>query len=81
MRLAKVHSGHRLAQKLKLGMMRLVTRRPPPDVVRTLMYRPEVFGTAANELFQEAMRGPSKWSVGERELFAAFVSNLNRCRF
>jgi AhpD family alkylhydroperoxidase len=27
------------------------------------------------------MRGPSDWSVGERELFAAFVSNLNQCRF
>jgi len=27
------------------------------------------------------MRGPSMWSVGERELFAAFVSRLNQCVF
>jgi len=27
------------------------------------------------------MRGPSDWSVGERELFAAFVSSLNQCPF
>ena len=27
------------------------------------------------------MRGPSDWSVGERELFAAFVSRLNQCHF
>jgi len=27
------------------------------------------------------MRGPSPWSVGERELFAAFVSRLNQCVF
>jgi len=27
------------------------------------------------------MRGPSDWSDGERELFAAFVSSLNQCLF
>jgi hypothetical protein len=27
------------------------------------------------------MRGPSELSVGERELFAAFVSRLNQCDF
>ena len=27
------------------------------------------------------LRGPSDWTVGERELIAAFVSNLNQCRF
>jgi len=28
-----------------------------------------------------ALRGPSDWSDGERELFAAFVSSLNQCVF
>jgi len=27
------------------------------------------------------MRGESEWSVGERELFAAFVSCQNQCPF
>jgi len=27
------------------------------------------------------MRGPSDWSVGERELFATFVSAQNQCPF
>jgi hypothetical protein len=27
------------------------------------------------------MRGPSDWSPGERELFAAFTSLLNQCPF
>jgi AhpD family alkylhydroperoxidase len=27
------------------------------------------------------MRGPSEWSAGERELFAAFTSQLNQCPF
>jgi hypothetical protein len=50
-------------------------------VVRTLMYRPEVFGKAYNAWIQEILRGPSKWSVWERELFAAFTSSCNQCVF
>jgi hypothetical protein len=30
---------------------------------------------------QAVLRGPSPWSVGERELFAAFTSKLNQCVF
>ena len=29
----------------------------------------------------EAMRGPSEWSIGDRELMAAYVSKLNDCAF
>ncbi len=57
MRLARVERGHRLAEKLKLFAMRVLTRKQPPDVVKTLLYRPEFFGTAANELFQAGLRG------------------------
>jgi uncharacterized peroxidase-related enzyme len=32
-------------------------------------------------LTHEAMRGPSTWSVGDRELMAAFVSKMNECQF
>lgn len=81
MRLKVVQSGHRLPQKLKLGLMRLMMGGPPPDVVKTLLYRPEFFGKPFSDLTQAVMRGPSKWSVGERELFAAFVSRLNKCVF
>jgi uncharacterized peroxidase-related enzyme len=27
------------------------------------------------------MRGPSAWSIGDRELMAAFVSKVNECQF
>ncbi|MBX7078415.1 MAG: hypothetical protein K1X88_04440 [Nannocystaceae bacterium] len=81
MRLAKLDHGHTLGTKLKLAMMTLVMRRRVPDVVRTLTYRPDYLGDPLNEVFQAALRGPSRWTVGERELMAAFVSNLNRCRF
>jgi uncharacterized peroxidase-related enzyme len=46
-----------------------------------LRYRKEYFGRPFSELTQQVMRGPSPWSVGERELFAAFVSRLTQCVF
>ena len=58
-----------------------VSGAPTLDVVKTLSFRPSFFGTPFNELMQEVMRGPSEWTVGERELFAAFVSERNRCEF
>jgi hypothetical protein len=51
------------------------------DVVLVLGYRAELFGQPFSEALQEIMRGPSEWSVAERELFAAFVSAQNQCPF
>jgi hypothetical protein len=81
MRLPKVEHGHRLKQKLMLTLIRVVGGRRVPDVVKTLMYRPEFFGAPQCAWTQAVMRGPSDWSVGERELFAAFTSKLNQCVF
>lgn len=80
MRLKKVHQGHGLGDRFMLGIMRLMTGHAP-GVVRTLRYRKDFFGTPFSELTQQVMRGPSPWSIGERELFAAFVSRLNKCVF
>jgi hypothetical protein len=81
MRLEALDHGHRLRAKLLLGLIRVVSRRRAPDVVRLLMYRPEFLGAQLNEVFQEAMRGPSPWPIGERELMAALVSKTNECEF
>jgi hypothetical protein len=80
-RLAILDDGHRLRHKALLRFIRVVSRKPPPDVVKTLLYRPEFFGEPMSRLFQEALRGPSPWSVGDRELMAAFVSKVNECEF
>jgi hypothetical protein len=81
MRLQAVERGHRLPQKLMLGMIRVISGRRVVDIIRTIFYRPEFFGTPISAWTQAVMRGDSPWSVGERELFAAFVSRLNKCRF
>ena len=80
MRLERVHRGHPVADRLKLIAMRLMAGHAP-GVVRTLLYRKGFFGGKFSELTQQVMRGPSPWSVGEREIFAAFVSRLNQCVF
>lgn len=81
-RLPKVAHGHGLKERFVLGLMRVMGGgRPAPDVVRTLLYRRDYWGDRYNALLQPVMRGPSPWAIGERELFAAFVANLNRCRF
>ncbi len=79
MRLRILERGHPLRTRLLLGFIRLVTRQPVVDAVKVALYRPDFYG--AGPLTQEAMRGPSEWSVGDRELMAAFVSNANSCQF
>jgi hypothetical protein len=81
MRLRVVERGHRLRQKIIMAVIRLVSRRRVVDIIRTLLYRPEFFGRPISVWTQAVMRGPSEWSVGERELFAAFASRLNQCVF
>jgi hypothetical protein len=63
------------------GELRRRLGREPSGVLRTLHYRPELFGRPFSDALDLAMRGPSDWSAGERELFAAFVSSLNQCPF
>lgn len=81
MRLAVLDSGHTLGKKALFVMMRVMMRVPVPDVVKTLTYRPDFFGTPMGVIFQAAMRGPSDWTVAEREMMASFVSKANECEF
>jgi hypothetical protein len=81
MRLAILDRGHTLRMKLLFLKVRLFAGYRMPDVARTLRYRPEFFGGPMSALFQEVMRGPSEWTVGDRELMAAFVSRTNACEF
>jgi hypothetical protein len=80
-RLRSLEDGHVPAEAVLLDAVRARRGTEPPDVLKTLHYRPELFGRPYSETLDLAMNGPSDWSVGERELFAAFVSSLNQCPF
>ena len=81
MRLRRVESGQRPKERLILLAIRVTQRREPPDVLKTLFYRPELYGRSFSAACHAVLRGPSEWSVGERELFAAFTSAQNQCPF
>jgi hypothetical protein len=80
-RLRCLEDGHDSQEAQILELIRSQRGADPPDVLKTLHYRPELFGRPFSDTLDLAMNGPSDWSVGERELFAAFVSSLNQCPF
>ena len=66
---------------MRLACVDAVEVERPLGVLKTINYRPELFGRPFSAALDVAMRGPSHWSAAERELFAAFVSSLNQCPF
>jgi uncharacterized peroxidase-related enzyme len=80
MRLASYETGRRPAQRAFLAVTGLLAS-PINDVGKVSMRRAEFFGRPFMALAQSALRGRSSWSVGERELFAAVVSQANSCDF
>jgi AhpD family alkylhydroperoxidase len=76
-----LEDGYGLGTKLLFRVIRLVTGRPLPDAARLTFYRSDFYGNHAKQFTQVAMRGPSAWSVGDRELMAAYVSKVNDSPF
>jgi hypothetical protein len=66
---------------VRLACVDAVETERPLGVLKTINYRPEIFGRPFSDALDLAMRGPSDWTTGERELFAGFVSSLNQCLF
>ena len=81
MRLKILNNGYKFGTKVLFAFIHLVSRRPVPDAARLVFYRPDFYGAPMGALTHLAMRGPSAWSVGDRELMAAFVSQMNACAF
>jgi uncharacterized peroxidase-related enzyme len=81
MRLDVLNHGYGPTTKLLFALIRLFSRHPVPDAAKLVFYRPDFYGSRAKEFTHEAMRGPSAWSVGDRELMAAYVSRANECAF
>jgi uncharacterized peroxidase-related enzyme len=81
MRLKILNTGYHLSTKVLFVCIQAVSHQPVPDAARLVFYRSDFYGAPMKEFTHEAMRGPSAWSVGDRELMAAFVSKMNACAF
>jgi hypothetical protein len=81
MRLDVLEHGHGRRNRFALRAMGAVARAEPDDVVKTSLYRPELFGRPWIALLRSTMRGPSPWTPGERELLGAFTSRRNACPY
>jgi uncharacterized peroxidase-related enzyme len=79
MRLEVLDHGHRVHTKAIMALIRVFSGHPVVDAVKLAFYRPGFYG--GGPLSHEAMRGASDWSVGDRELMAAYVSKANECPF
>ena len=76
-----LNEGYGLRTKLLFSIIQLFSRQPLPDAARLTFYRPDFYGAYSKTLTHAAMRGPSAWSVAERELMAAYISKMNDCPF
>jgi hypothetical protein len=82
MRLDAVDHGHSPREAAILAEIAQARGVPTASgVLKTLYYRPEIFGRPFSAALDVAMRGESDWTAAERELFAGYVSALNQCPF
>lgn len=80
MRLQILKRGHRLLQKVQIFFIsKMMGYTPGP--ISVLSYRRNFFGKHYNPWLNHALRGAKHWSVGEIELFGAFVSQQNQCQY
>ena len=80
MRLPEIERGQSLPQRLLLGVMRRIYGGIPGPIA-VMSYEQRFFGKAYSYVLEHCMRRSGEWSIPEVELFAAFVSKQNQCRF
>ena len=81
MRLREIDRGDSIVSRLLISFISLVSGMRLLDAARVAFYHKEFFSAPMGEWTQAAVRGPSEWSVGERELMAALVAKWNSCSF
>ena len=81
MRLQILEHGHAEEQKQLIARMTAQGAKLS-DMMKVVLYRPHFFGFAFMAACDAVLHEqPSFWTQGERELFAAFASNLNKCKY
>jgi alkylhydroperoxidase family enzyme len=81
MRLSVLDHGHRWRARAFMGLTARMSRVDTPDIVRTLLYRPDFLTRPLLALTTQAMRGPSFWTAGEREYLAMCTAQRHQCPF
>jgi uncharacterized peroxidase-related enzyme len=81
MRLEILDEGHALGTRALFAFIRAVSRQPTPEALKLVSYRSDFYGRTMRNATHEAMRGPSAWSVADRELMAAFISTVNESEY
>jgi AhpD family alkylhydroperoxidase len=81
MRLPEIARGDDFTNRLLIGFISIVSGMRLPDAARVAFYHKNFFGAPMGAWTQATMRGPSTWSIGERELMAAMVAKWNSCAF
>ena len=81
MRLPEIERGDTLGNRMLIRMISLFAGYRLPDAARVAFYDKKFAGPALGAWTHRALRGPSSWSVSERELMAAMVATWNSCPF
>src|SRR5258708_25026460 len=81
MRLPEIERGDGVASRLLISFISMVSGMRLPDAARVAFYHRDFFGVPVGAWTQAAMRGPSPWSVAERELMACMVAKWSACAF
>lgn len=81
MRLPEIDQGDSVRNRLLIKFISMVAGMRLPDAARVAFYHKAFISRPMGAWTQAAMRGPSQWSIGERELMAAMVAKWNSCPF
>jgi uncharacterized peroxidase-related enzyme len=81
MRLGEIERGDSLGSRFLIRMTSMVSGMRLPDAARVAFYHKGFVAGPLGAWTQATMRGPSSWSIGERELMAAMVAQWNSCPF
>jgi hypothetical protein len=80
MRLAVLERPVGLLQRVRFAILRAIMGQVPGPFL-ALSYKRKLAGKHLARCYQQGLREAREWPVGEIEIFAAFVSHLNQCRF
>jgi AhpD family alkylhydroperoxidase len=81
MRLPDVERGDSVRTRALIRLISTASGMRLPDAARVAFYHKGFVGSALGAWTHETMRGPSGWTVAERELMAAMVAGWNSSDF